>query len=250
MDRWTGKVALVTGASSGIGAAISIELVKYGIVVIGFARRLDRLQKLEKELSNEKGKFVPLQGDISKEQSIINAFKWIQVNYSGVDILVNNSGILRNSNLTDGKTDDWKAIFDVNVIGLCIATREACKSMKERDVNGHIININSLSGHRIPASVEDTNVYPASKYAVTAITETLRRELLHQKTKIKVTSISPGLVKTEIAEAGNSQALTERMASVRPLDPEDIASAVIFTLSTPPHALVEEIRIRPLEQPI
>lgn len=96
------------------------------------------------------------------------------------------------TSVSDGKAEDWKAIFDVNVIGLCIATREACKSMKERDVNGHIININSLSGHRVPASVEDANVYPASKYAVTAITETLRRELLHQKTKIKVTVSSYG----------------------------------------------------------
>ena len=100
--------------------------------------------------------------------------------------MINNAGKGSNSNLTEGKTEEWKSIFDLNVLGLCIATREAVKVMKENKINGHIIHVNSVLGHKI-ISAPNLNVYPASKFAVTALTETLRQELNHQGLKIKIT---------------------------------------------------------------
>ncbi|KAJ8913326.1 hypothetical protein NQ315_013296 [Exocentrus adspersus] len=250
MDRWIGKVAVVTGASSGIGAAIAERLVKEGLKVAGLARRDDRLEDLAKKLSSQKGIFLPIKTDISKESDILNAFKKIKEQLGPIHILVNNAGIVPpGSNILEGNIDAWTNIFEVNVIGLCIATREAIKDMKANNVNGHIIHINSILGHQV-IQFKNMSLYPATKFAVTALAETLRLELGNQKSKIKITNVSPGLVDTEIIGAAKeSPAFKEIIANQAILFPEDIADGVVYALSTPPHVQIQELTIRPVTEP-
>lgn len=122
---------------------------------------------------------------MSKEEDILNGFKWVTNNVGPVAILVNNAGLLQETNLVDGDTAKWKRTFDINVLGLCIATREAVKIMRENKIDGHIIHINSVVGHTVP-NFPGSNVYPASKHSVTALTETLRQEFNHIGVKIKI----------------------------------------------------------------
>ncbi|KAF2902136.1 hypothetical protein ILUMI_04044 [Ignelater luminosus] len=253
MERWVGKVAVITGASAGIGAAIAEQLVEAGLKVVGLARRKEKVDELSKTLEGKKGKLYAYQADITKEEDILKAFQWIKDNLGPVHILINNAGIGRATNLSDGNTKFWKEILDTNVLGLCIATREAVKDMKANNVAGHIIHINSTAGHEVP-NLPGMNVYSASKHAVTALTETLRQELNSIGSKIKITSISPGYVKTEIVEAtlkgsglseypGLSQ---DQLAQLPGLEAKDIADAALYVLATPPHVQVHELIIKPL----
>ncbi|KAJ8929473.1 hypothetical protein NQ314_017853 [Rhamnusium bicolor] len=240
MDRWAGKVAVVTGASSGIGAAIAERLVEYGLKVAALARRLDRLESLAKKLSGKKGKLFPIKTDMTKEEDILNAFKYVKGHLSPIHILINNAGIMpTNSFISDGDTKLWENIFKLNVIGLSIATREAVKDMMANNVQGHIIHINSVVGHQV-LDFPGLSVYPASKYAVTALAETLRIELNSLKLKIKITSISPGAVDTELQseEFKETPYFKDLLKENKILKIEDIADAAIYVLSTPPHVLV------------
>lgn len=193
MERWAGKLAVVTGASAGIGAAISEQLVRYGLQVVGFARRREKIDDLAKKLEGEKGKLYSCNVDMTIEEDIQKGFKWISDNIGPVSILINNAGCTANTNLLDGRTELWKKVMDTNVMGLCIATREATKIMRENSIDGHVIHINSVCGHMVP-NYETINVYSASKYAVTALTETLRQDLNRIRSKIKI-SVSKSLSK-------------------------------------------------------
>nr|CAD7401959.1 unnamed protein product [Timema poppensis] len=135
MERWSGRVALVTGASAGIGAAIVRKLVKNGLIVVGLARRAELIEELSVELKGAPGKLHAFKGDASKEEDILAAFDWIKKNLGRIDVLVNNAGVLYTTSLTDGETSHWKQIFDLNVLGLSICTREAFKLMKEKGVD-------------------------------------------------------------------------------------------------------------------
>jgi NADP+-dependent farnesol dehydrogenase len=154
--------------------------------VAGFARRSERVEELSKKLQGKKGKLFAVKVDMTKEDDILKGFKWVSEKLGPVHILVNNAGLTQQTNLTEGDTEKWKRIFDTNVLGLCIATREAVKIMKANKIDGHIIHINSVAGHTVP-NFPGMNVYPASKHAVTALTETLRQEFNHLGLKIKIT---------------------------------------------------------------
>nr|QYV43144.1 FOLD2 [Colaphellus bowringi] len=247
MDRWKGKVAVVTGASSGIGAAIARRLVEQGLQVAVLARRKDRLEDLRSQLEDQSGKLHPIQADISKEEEILEAFKWIKQNLGPIHILVNNAGTNVPATLSEGTTKDWTTILQVNVIGLSIATREALKDMKENKVNGHIIHINSVAGHQT-LKIPRVGMYTASKHGVTALTESLRLELALNGSKVKVTSISPGLVDTEIlsSEIKNTEIFKKIIENKIILNPDDIVDGLIYVLSTPPHVQVHELMIRPV----
>ncbi|XP_018576644.1 farnesol dehydrogenase-like [Anoplophora glabripennis] len=250
MDRWIGKVAVVTGASSGIGAAIAEALVEKGLKVAALARRKDRLEALAKKLSGKKGKLYPVKTDVSKEEDILNAFKWIKENLGPVHILVNNAGVGGHTTLADGDTEIWKNIINVNVLGLSIATREAIRDMKANNVDGHIIHINSIAGHQV-IDFPGLNVYPASKFAVTALAETLRLELLNSKSKIKITNLSPGPVDTEIIPDSfrNTEQFKGYIQDKMIIEPENIADATIYALSTPPHVQIQELTVRAVIEP-
>ncbi|KAK9869640.1 hypothetical protein WA026_003385 [Henosepilachna vigintioctopunctata] len=243
MEKWKGKIAVVTGASAGIGVAIVEHLVDHGLKVIGLARRKERLTDLEKRLSGKAGSFHGLKVDIGVSDEVIAAFEKIEKDFGPVHILVNNAGVVYNTTIMDGNIEQWKSIFDINVIGLCVATKLAIASMRKHNIDGHIVHINSTSGHRIPVFL-GTNVYPASKHAVTALTECLRLELVDAKSKIKVSSVSPGPTDTEIFEVSGWHGLTTRGSPF--LKPEDIADAVVFVLSTPPHVQVHDMIVKPV----
>nr|CAI5855749.1 unnamed protein product [Callosobruchus analis] len=238
MDRWIGKVAVVTGASAGIGEAIAERLVERGMKVVGVARRKERLDELAKRIFGKKGNFYPMQGDVSKEEDILKVFTWTRENLGPLHVLVNNAGIVCKSGIQNGRTEDWLQTINVNVVGLCMATREALKDMTEHNVDGHIFNINSVVGHYTTGHPR-LDIYTASKHAVTALTESMRKQMATQKLKIRFTSVSPGMVDTEIiASAQNNLSVAHIFKDAPMLKPEDIADAVEYVLSTPPHVQV------------
>ncbi|KAJ4445485.1 hypothetical protein ANN_07293 [Periplaneta americana] len=200
MHRWAGRVAVVTGASSAIGAAITQQLVTNAVNVVGMARRVEKvqfhlyrfllrfsfkLQDLASILKSEPGKLYPIKCDITKDQELKDTFSWVKDTLGGVDLLINNAGTNRPHSLTDGPDEVFKRIVDVNILALARCTRLAIQSMRERGVDdGHILHINSIAGHFIHPGVL---MYSASKHAVTVMTEGLRRELWKEKSRIRVT---------------------------------------------------------------
>ncbi|XP_058838955.1 farnesol dehydrogenase-like [Topomyia yanbarensis] len=250
MERWQGKVAIVTGASSGIGAATAKALTVAGMVTIGLARRVDRVEALKSELPVEvASRMHSFRCDVSKEADILAAFEFVEDNFGGVDVLVNNAGTYQKVDLlAPGNTDCLRQSLNTNVLGLALCSREAFQSMKKRSVDGHIFHINSIEGHKVPF-YPGANLYPASKYAVTAITETMRNELREAGTKIKVTSISPGFVRTEMVELCDTYNNLE-VESLPMLQPEDIAKAIVYALGTPPHVQIHELTIKPVGEPV
>uniref|UniRef100_A0A182U549 Dehydrogenase n=1 Tax=Anopheles melas TaxID=34690 RepID=A0A182U549_9DIPT len=242
MDRWTGRVAVVTGASSGIGAAVVKSLANAGMIVIGLARRVERVEELRQQLSEQAAQRLhAIRCDVTREEDIVAAFDRIEQQYGGVDVLINNAGIARGGiNLfTPGNADPLRQVLDTNVMGVVLCSREAFQSMKRRSVDGHIVQVNSVLGHTVPAFAS-FNIYPASKFAVTALTESMRHELRIEGTRIKVTSISPGLVRTEAVPSELKTGQTPI------LEPEDVADAVLYVLGTPPRVQVHELTIRPV----
>ncbi|KAJ9576086.1 hypothetical protein L9F63_007051 [Diploptera punctata] len=257
MERWAGRVAVVTGASAGIGAAIAVDLVKHGMKVVGIARRPERVEELKKSLKGAPGTLYAFKADVSKQIDVEAAFAWIKNNLGGVDVLVNNAGIAGKSTLHDGPVDTWKKILDLNVLGLSMCTKEALQSMHERGVDdGHIIHISSINGHGVPMHSLQHGImmYSGSKNAVNALTEGLRRELVDRKSKIRVTVVSPGMVKTEImladgAEIPPGQSVDYLYKDILHLQSQDIADAVTYALGAPPHVQVHEIIIKPVGEP-
>ncbi|XP_011331599.2 farnesol dehydrogenase isoform X4 [Ooceraea biroi] len=243
MERWAGKVAVITGASAGIGAAIARNLVKQGMIVAGFARRVEKIKEIADTLENSSGKLHPVECDITKEEDVIAAFVWVKNNLGPIGVLVNSAGITKESSLIDGSLEDWQSVFNVNILGLCLCTREAVRMMRETAIeDAVIIHVNSLAGERVPF-VPGFSVYPASKRAVTGLAQSLRHELAG--TCIRVTNISPGLIATDFM-ASYSTFSAEAMAAMPTLDPDDVATAVIYVLSNPPHVLVQDVVLRPL----
>ncbi|ELT95633.1 hypothetical protein CAPTEDRAFT_138195 [Capitella teleta] len=188
MDRWIGKVALVTGASAGMGAAIAERLAMLGMQVFGCARNIKPIEELRVKLKAKadcKGSLVALHCDLTQESQIIGMFSDIKETAGGVDVCVNNAGLSHKAPLVDGETEKWRNILEVNVLAPSITARETIASLKERNLDhGHIIHINSISGHEVAPA--DAHFYSASKYAITALTEGLRVELHQMKSQIRV----------------------------------------------------------------
>lgn len=190
MDKWAGKVAVVTGASAGIGAATAIELAKHKIIVVGLARRKEKIEALAAANKNLPGKIHAVECDVTKSESITAAFDLIEKKFGGVDILVNNAGTIRNGMLTDLKKpdEDFLLQIDTNVKGLVLCSRRALKTMQQREA-GYIININSVAGHMTPSGLSvqfGVNLYGATKWAVTNLSEVLRLELAGTGNKVRV----------------------------------------------------------------
>lgn len=161
--------------------------------MVGLARRVDRIKELSTKLKRKPGKLHPLKCDVANETEVLSAFKWIKDNLGPIHILINNAGHGAKTGLIEGDAKLWKSVLETNVLGLCICTREAVKDMRANGIEGHVVHVNSVAGHMVPPFPEE-NVYPASKYAVTALTETLRQELNAIGSKIKITvSIDLGM---------------------------------------------------------
>lgn len=190
MEKWTNKLAVVTGASAGIGAAIVKDLANGGINVVGLARRTEKVEQLISDLGNTSGKIYAYKCDVSDHESVKAAFKWIEEKFGCIHILINNAGTIRNVQILD-ESDEVRVklneVIDTNLTGLVQCTREAFRLMKKSDDHGFIININSIFGHSIPMSEFSMNIYAPTKYAVTAVSEVLRQELIKMKnSKVRV----------------------------------------------------------------
>lgn len=249
MDKWIGRVALVTGASSGIGSAIAERMVKAGIKVVGCARNIKPIQDLADKLQGQKGCLSAVQCDLQKDEDIMSLFASIKDQHGGVDICVNSAGLGIAAPLLSGSSDQWRTMMEVNVIALCACSREAYKSMRERSVDdGHIIHISSLGAHMVPRAAE-SHFYSASKWAVKSILEGMRMELKDAKTNIRVTGISPGLVETEFAGRMRGEETAKAMYTrIKPLQASDIADAVEYALSAKPHVQVHDVIIWPTQE--
>lgn len=193
MDRWVGKVAVVTGASNNIGSAITVDLVKAGMIVIGLARRKELVEDLRKFIPiHTNGKLYAVKCDVSNELDVARAFGWIFAEVGVVNVLVNCEEMKLNSTITtEGNEDELKSVLQTNLWSAVLCTKKAVEIMKrQRITDAHIININSADGHKIPATKLDKplmNMYPVSKFGLTALTEILRREFRFDRVGYKIT---------------------------------------------------------------
>ncbi|KAI0215420.1 Dehydrogenase/reductase SDR family member 11 [Lamellibrachia satsuma] len=252
MERWAGRVALVTGASSGIGAAIALALLNRGMKVIGCSRNVDKIEALANQMQEgSKGSLTVIRCDLRNQGDITSMFERIRSEFGALHICVNSAGLSKNAPLLSGDTNDWREMLDVNVLAMSVCTREAVTLMRDGGVDdGHIINMCSMSGHRT-INNKMNSFYQATKFAVKALTEAVRCELRGLKSNIRVTEISPGLVETEFfARLGGEELSKKIFKNLNGLKAEDIADSVIYALSAPPHVQVHDILMRSTEQVI
>jgi len=233
-------VAVVTGASSGIGAATVVALGRLGYRIVAGARRLERLQRV----MGERGVALPL--DVTKLESIDAFVAEVQKKFGRIDVLVNNAGLARGLTPIAGASDqDWIEMWETNVLGLMRVTR-ACLPMLRKARHGHIVNLGSIAGFETYVGGAG---YTASKHAVHAISRTLRLELNGEP--IRVTEVMPGMVETEFSVVrfhGDRQAAKKVYEGVKPLVAADIADCIVYAVTRPPHVDIDEIVVRPIAQ--
>ncbi|HCY6261699.1 TPA: SDR family oxidoreductase [Staphylococcus aureus] len=231
MTVLTDKIAVVTGAGSGIGEAIATLLHEEGAKVVLAGRNKGKLQNVANQLAQDSVKVVPT--DVTNKEEVDELMKIAQQTFGGLDIVINSAGQMLSSKITDYQVDEWDSMIDVNIKGTLYTAQAALPTMLEQS-SGHLINIASISGFEVTKS---STIYSATKAAVHTITQGLEKELA--KTGVKVTSISPGMVDTAITAAYNP-------SDRKKLDPQDIAEAVLYALTQPKHVNVNEITVRPV----
>jgi NADP-dependent 3-hydroxy acid dehydrogenase YdfG len=237
-----GKTAIVTGASSGIGEATARLLAAEGCNVVLAARREDRLSSLAAELG-EGALAAPT--DVTDPAACAALVARALERFGSLEILVNNAGVGLHGSIPEGDPEDWRRMFEVNVLGVLYATRAAVRHMLHRG-SGDVVFVSSLAGRRVPHP--SGTVYAATKHAITAVAEGLRQDV-HDK-GVRVINVEPGLVRTEFPESSHPDA-GEYYAQrgYAPLEPGDIAAAVVYAVSQPARVSVNEIAVRPTEQP-
>lgn len=245
-DALDGQVALVTGASSGIGEATAELLADEGASIVLAARRSEDLNALADRIETAGGDALPVETDVTDEDQIRELIDTIEEEYGRLDVLINNAGVMLLSPIESADTDDWEQMLDVNVLGLMDTTQAALPLLKESEA-GHVVNLSSVAGRKAYAG---SGAYNASKFGVTAFSEALRQETLDDD--IRVTSIEPGVVDTELQEhipdEDAREENEEMLESMTPLEGEDIARAIRYAVTQPAHVDVNEILIRPTEQ--
>ena len=240
------KVAIVTGASSGIGYATALALSRSGAKVAAGARRMDRLESLQNEISKNGGEVFVQKLDVTIKSECDALADAVLKKWGTIDILINNAGLQPLSFFKNLKVEEWDKMIDVNIRGVLYCTAAVIPTMMNKN-SGHIVNISSMAGRVVYPS---GSVYCATKHAVTAFSEGLRQEF-SQRSNIRVTCIEPGVVATELMEAITDKALekyVERTRQMEALQAEDIANAIMFALEAPRHVNVNEILIRPMTQ--
>ncbi len=241
------KIALITGASSGIGKACAEIFAKNGINVIIAARRLERLVELEKELTNKyKVEVLPLKLDVTSKEEVFDFLGNLPKDWQDVEILINNAGLSKGlDRLQDGKVENWEIMIDTNIKGLLYVTKAILPRMVEKN-SGTIVNIASIAGHE---TYPGGNVYCATKAAVLHLSKALRMDVLG--TNIRVISIDPGMVETEFSIVrfdGDEERAKKVYENITPLTAEDVAEAVWFAISRPKHVTIEDLVIMPTQQ--
>lgn len=247
MNSVRDKIVLITGASSGIGAACARIFALGGAKLILAARRLERLKNIAAELTKEfETEIYFLQLDVRDRAQVESAFTKLPDTWAKVDILINNAGLSRGlDKLYEGDFQDWEEMIDTNVKGLLYVTRYIVPGMVSRG-RGHVINIGSIAGHQ---TYPGGNVYCASKAAVKAISEGLKQDLLG--TPIRVSSVDPGLVETEFSQIrfhGDGERAKNVYQGLTPLTPDDVADVVYFCATRSPHVNISEVLLVPTDQ--
>ena len=248
MPKLDGKVAVVTGASSGIGEATAEALAAQGASVVVAARREDRLVGLVERIRGGGGRVLAAVCDITDEGQAHGLIRKAEEEFGSVDILVNNAGVMLLSKVGKGLSDEWRQMFDVNVMGLLYATDAAIEAMK-RQHGGHLVNISSVAGRKVTR--DSSGIYAGTKFAVGAISEGLRQELLEDN--IRVTVVEPGAVETELATHITDEDARESLGGLLNLEilqAEDIANAIVYAVTQPERVSVNEILLRPTQQPV
>ncbi|MEJ7452387.1 SDR family oxidoreductase [Staphylococcus xylosus] len=234
MSELKNKVAIVTGASSGIGASIAEILSQHGVKVVLTGRNETRLSDVAKQLrENSQSEIDTHIVDVTQKDEVAKLVKETENKFGRVDILVNSAGLMLSSAITDGDVEAWENMIDVNVKGTLYGINAVLPIFLNQST-GHIINIASISGFEV---TKQSTLYSASKAAVHTITQGLEKELA--KTGVRVTSISPGMVDTPLS--GNTD-----WGSRKKLDPQDIAEAVVYALQQPSHVNINEVTVRPV----
>jgi 3-hydroxy acid dehydrogenase / malonic semialdehyde reductase len=241
------RIALITGATSGIGEATALLLARNDFDVIITGRRGTLLQKVRKKIESETvSEAIELCFDIRKHSEVIRALDTIPDNWKKIDVLVNNAGLAAGlDHINEGNIDDWEQMIDTNIKGLIYITREISGWMI-RQGSGHIINIGSIAGKEV---YDKGNIYCATKFAVDALSRGMRIDLVQHH--IKVTCIAPGMVETEFSLVrfkGDKKRANKVYEGLKPLSAEDIAEAILFTITRPPHVNINEMLIMPTAQ--
>ena len=246
MTKLEGKVAVITGASSGIGEATAEALVAEGAAVVVAARREERLKDLVERIEGNGGRALAVACDVTDEEQAHDLIRQAKDEFGRVDVLVNNAGVMLLSRTDKGLSDQWRQMFDINVLGLLYATDAAIEVMKEQG-SGHLVNISSLA---VRGTRPALGVYSGTKFAVNAISEALRQELLERN--IRVTIVEPGAVETELPDHITDEEAREGLSSLLDeldsLQPEDIAAAIAYCVTQPERVSINEILIRPTQQ--
>ncbi len=240
MSALKDQLVFVTGASSGIGRACARAFAREGARLLLAARRIERLQALAAELETAQGCAAHcLRLDVRDASAVDKALDGLPVAWRDIDILVNNAGLSRGlAPIQAGDRADWDEMIDTNVKGLLYVTRAVLPGMLARE-RGYVINVGSIAGREVYAN---GSVYCASKFAVRALTQGLRLDL--HGTPIRVSTVDPGLVETEFSMVrfrGDAERAAKIYAGTRPLTAEDVADAVLFCATRPPHATVAEL---------
>lgn len=242
-----GRVAVVTGASAGIGEASALALARAGASVVVTARRKERLDALATKIRDEGGAALPYPTDVTSLEDVQSLADAVLAQFGRIDILVNNAGLMPLSPITDVRIEDWTRMVDVNIKGVlhCISTM--LPTMLEQG-GGHVVNVGSLAGRRpFPGGA----VYSATKFAIRSLSWGMHLEL-GAAHGIRVTDIQPGFVSTEILDESSDPQIREKWDEMwkgrRTLQPEDVARALLFAVTSPEHVSVSEVLVRPLDQ--
>jgi 3-hydroxy acid dehydrogenase / malonic semialdehyde reductase len=242
-----GNVVFITGASSGIGRSCAMAFAPLGVKLLLAARRRERLEALAAELrQNFPVQVHVLELDVRDQPSVERAVNGLPAEWSAIEVLVNNAGLSRGlDKLHEGKLQDWEEMIDTNIKGLLYVSRAVIPGMVARN-SGHIVNIGSIAGHEV---YPGGNVYCATKFAVNALSKGLRLDL--NGTPIRVSEVAPGLVETEfsiVRYRGDGEKAGKAYQGMTPLTGDDIADAVVYCATRPPHVNISEMIVMPTAQ--
>lgn len=239
----SGKVALVTGASSGIGEATAFELARAGATVALAARRADRLAGLVARIEEIGGKALALAGDMTVEAEAIKAVEDTVALLGRIDILINSAGVMQAGGIEGIDLDEYRRVFDINVFATVYCSAAAVPHMLKQGV-GDIINITSLAGRK---GGPETNAYSASKHAANSLTDAMRQELGNRN--IRVAILMPGATSTEVGDSISNpnwrKAIQAHVSKEGAVQPSEIGETIVFMLAMPRHVNISEISIRP-----
>ena len=247
MPALEGKVAAITGASSGIGEATALALAAEGAAVALAARREDRVADLASRIEGGGGRALAVATDVTDEEQANSFVAQANEELGGLDVLVNNAGVMLLGPVAGAPTDQWRQMIEVNLLGLLYCTHAALPIMGAAG-SGDIVNVSSVAGRQ--ASLGSA-VYNMTKWGVNGFSEGLRQEVLHAN--VRVTIIEPGMVETELLDHNKNPMVIEGAKKIKEqvgkaLESADIADAILFAVSRPEHVAINEVLVRPTRQ--